>query len=79
MVWWEPEEEVTKSLNELDICQHVKDLYQILQGAADEPMPLKLEETRLYFSNEKFIEEGDAYLVQNLVVIIFQALCGLCA
>ena len=66
------------SLYELGIFQHVKYLYQVLQGAADEPMPVLLEEARLYFSYQKFIEEGNAYLVQYLVLIILQALCGLC-
>lgn len=78
MVWWETKEEVINSLNELGICQHIKDLYQILQGAADEPMPVLLEEARLYFSHQEFIKEGNAYLVQYLVLIILQALCGLC-
>jgi hypothetical protein len=42
-------------------------------------MPVWLEETRLYFSYQEFIEEGNACLVQNPVLIIFQPLCGLCA
>jgi hypothetical protein len=42
-------------------------------------MPVWLEETRLYFSYQEFIEEGNACLVQNPVLIIFQALCCLCA
>jgi hypothetical protein len=66
------------SLNKLGVCQHVKYLYEILQGAADEPVPLRLEEARLYFSHQEFIEEGNAYLVQYLVTIILQTLCGLC-
>ena len=41
-------------------------------------MPLWLEETRLYFSYQEFIEKGNACLVQNPMLIIFQALCGLC-
>lgn len=41
-------------------------------------MPLRLEETRLNFSNQEFIEEGNACLVQNPMLIIFQALCSLC-
>jgi hypothetical protein len=41
-------------------------------------MPVLLEEARLYFSHKEFIEEGNAYLVQYLVLIILQALSGLC-
>jgi hypothetical protein len=69
---------VINSLYELRVCQHVKDLYQVLQGAADEPMPVLLEEARLYFSHQEFIKEGYANLIQYLVLIILQALCGLC-
>ena len=40
-------------------------------------MSIWLQETRLYFSYQEFIEKGNACLVQNPVLIIFQALCGL--
>ena len=41
-------------------------------------MPVWLEKTRLYISYQEFIEECNTYLVQNLVLIILQTLCGLC-